>query len=170
MVFTSCCSKSRNIPVIASAASCASRYLESDGENTVVRPWVWILWLFFGPVLGSIAMQVYIFTAVSPLLVPCLHIRLTLFVFRRIYSFRQPLRGAFLRLLRRSWCWAVCQTFTATATTSKITRSTARRSSGSSASLAVCRLLFLVLSLVAIELSSFYLRFIREVWPGQNER
>ncbi|PCH33304.1 hypothetical protein WOLCODRAFT_135046 [Wolfiporia cocos MD-104 SS10] len=37
------------------------RYLENDGEGAFVRPWVWISWLFFGPVLGSIAVQWYIF-------------------------------------------------------------------------------------------------------------
>ncbi|KAI0711030.1 hypothetical protein C8T65DRAFT_739602 [Cerioporus squamosus] len=37
------------------------QYLESDGENVFVRPWVWIAWLFLGPVLGSIAMQYYVF-------------------------------------------------------------------------------------------------------------
>lgn len=30
-----------------------------------VRPFVWIVWLFLGPVLGAIAVQWYIFTAVS---------------------------------------------------------------------------------------------------------
>ncbi|RDX55372.1 hypothetical protein OH76DRAFT_1428233 [Lentinus brumalis] len=37
------------------------QYLESDGEGAFVRPWVWIAWLFIGPVLGSVAMQYYIF-------------------------------------------------------------------------------------------------------------
>ncbi|KAI0832850.1 multidrug resistance-associated ABC transporter [Trametes gibbosa] len=36
-------------------------YLETDGMNTVVRPWVWISWLFLGPVLGSMAIQYYVF-------------------------------------------------------------------------------------------------------------
>ncbi|KAL4243444.1 hypothetical protein ABKN59_001093 [Abortiporus biennis] len=39
------------------------RYLETGGDNAVVRPWVWVSWLFFGPVLGSIAVQWYIFVA-----------------------------------------------------------------------------------------------------------
>ncbi|KAI0750650.1 hypothetical protein C8Q80DRAFT_1097969 [Daedaleopsis nitida] len=38
------------------------QYLENDGEGTFIRPWLWITWLFLGPVLGSIAMQYYIFT------------------------------------------------------------------------------------------------------------
>ncbi|KAI0329604.1 multidrug resistance-associated ABC transporter [Cubamyces sp. BRFM 1775] len=36
-------------------------YLETDGENTVVRPWVWISWLFLGPLFGSMAIQYYVF-------------------------------------------------------------------------------------------------------------
>ncbi|KZT65009.1 P-loop containing nucleoside triphosphate hydrolase protein, partial [Daedalea quercina L-15889] len=37
-------------------------YLETDGEGAVVRPWVWISWLFIGPMIGSVALQWYIFT------------------------------------------------------------------------------------------------------------
>ncbi|CCM03907.1 uncharacterized protein FIBRA_06058 [Fibroporia radiculosa] len=29
-------------------------YLESDGADVFVRPWLWIAWLFFGPVLGTV--------------------------------------------------------------------------------------------------------------------
>jgi len=29
-------------------------YLGDGGKDAVVRPWVWILFLFFGPVVGSI--------------------------------------------------------------------------------------------------------------------
>ncbi|KAH9939279.1 uncharacterized protein BXZ73DRAFT_99483 [Epithele typhae] len=36
-------------------------YLETGGVGAVVRPWVWILWLFLGPVVGSLAFQLYIF-------------------------------------------------------------------------------------------------------------
>jgi hypothetical protein len=39
-------------------------YLETGGESAVVRPWVWIAWLFVGPTIGSIAFQWYIFIAV----------------------------------------------------------------------------------------------------------
>ncbi|KAJ8084456.1 hypothetical protein PM082_003226 [Marasmius tenuissimus] len=40
------------------------RYLESDGaETATVRPWVWISWLFLGPVLGSLTVQFYILVA-----------------------------------------------------------------------------------------------------------
>ncbi|CCM01503.1 uncharacterized protein FIBRA_03559 [Fibroporia radiculosa] len=37
------------------------RYLETGGEDAFVRPWVWISWLFFGPLFSSIALQWYIF-------------------------------------------------------------------------------------------------------------
>ncbi|KDQ56810.1 hypothetical protein JAAARDRAFT_131890 [Jaapia argillacea MUCL 33604] len=36
-------------------------YLQYGGEGAVVRPWVWIAWLFLGPVLSSLAFQWYIF-------------------------------------------------------------------------------------------------------------
>ncbi|OCH87314.1 P-loop containing nucleoside triphosphate hydrolase protein [Obba rivulosa] len=39
------------------------QYLESGGETAVIRPWVWIAWLFLGPTLRSLAFQWYIFTA-----------------------------------------------------------------------------------------------------------
>ncbi|KAH8835448.1 hypothetical protein DL96DRAFT_1730898 [Flagelloscypha sp. PMI_526] len=42
-------------------------YLESDGENAVVRPWVWILWIFLGPTIGTMAIQWYIFIATRTL-------------------------------------------------------------------------------------------------------
>ncbi|KAH7930564.1 hypothetical protein BV22DRAFT_1124835 [Leucogyrophana mollusca] len=36
-------------------------YLETGGEGAIVRPWVWIAWLFLGPTVGSLALQWYIF-------------------------------------------------------------------------------------------------------------
>ncbi|KAI0371499.1 multidrug resistance-associated ABC transporter [Pilatotrama ljubarskyi] len=46
------------------------QYLETDGEETNVRPWVWISWLFLGPVLGALAIQYYVFnTAMTHMLV-----------------------------------------------------------------------------------------------------
>ncbi|KAG8799884.1 hypothetical protein FRC16_004194 [Serendipita sp. 398] len=36
-------------------------YIENGGRDAVVRPWVWISWLFIGPLVGSAAMQWYIF-------------------------------------------------------------------------------------------------------------
>ena len=41
------------------------RYLETAGEGAVVRPWVWVTYLFLGPALGTIAFQWYIFIMVS---------------------------------------------------------------------------------------------------------
>ncbi|KAJ7512528.1 P-loop containing nucleoside triphosphate hydrolase protein [Mycena galericulata] len=37
------------------------QYIETDGQDAVVRPWVWILAIFLGPVLGSLGFQFYIF-------------------------------------------------------------------------------------------------------------
>lgn len=36
-------------------------YIETNGQGAIVRPWVWISWLFIGPLVGSAAMQWYIF-------------------------------------------------------------------------------------------------------------
>ncbi|KAH9059058.1 P-loop containing nucleoside triphosphate hydrolase protein [Lactarius vividus] len=38
-------------------------YLETRGEGAVVRPWVWVTYLFLGPALGTMAFQWYIFIA-----------------------------------------------------------------------------------------------------------
>ncbi|KAI0650859.1 multidrug resistance-associated ABC transporter [Trametes meyenii] len=37
------------------------QYLETDGEEADVRPWVWVSWLFLGPVVGAAAIQYYVF-------------------------------------------------------------------------------------------------------------
>ncbi|KAL0957019.1 hypothetical protein HGRIS_003120 [Hohenbuehelia grisea] len=42
-------------------------YVETRGEGAVIRPWVWISWLFVGPQIGSITMQRYLFTATATL-------------------------------------------------------------------------------------------------------
>lgn len=42
-----------------------SSYLETHGEGAVVRPWVWVSFLFLGPALGTIAQQWYYFIVVS---------------------------------------------------------------------------------------------------------
>ncbi|KAJ7283178.1 P-loop containing nucleoside triphosphate hydrolase protein [Mycena rebaudengoi] len=39
------------------------KYLETHDENTLERPWVWILILFFGPTFGALAFQFYHFIA-----------------------------------------------------------------------------------------------------------
>ncbi|KAG1908484.1 uncharacterized protein F5891DRAFT_993333 [Suillus fuscotomentosus] len=38
-------------------------YVETKGEHAIVRPWVWISWLFLGPLAGALAWQWYIFIA-----------------------------------------------------------------------------------------------------------
>ena len=43
------------------------RYIETNGEGATVRPWVWISWLFIGPVVGTMAIQWYVFINVSPM-------------------------------------------------------------------------------------------------------
>ena len=41
------------------------RYIETGGESATVRPWVWISGLFIGPVVGTMAIQWYIFINVG---------------------------------------------------------------------------------------------------------
>ncbi|KAH9041238.1 P-loop containing nucleoside triphosphate hydrolase protein [Lactarius pseudohatsudake] len=43
------------------------RYLETRGEGAVVRPWVWVAYIFLGPALGTIAFQCYNFIATGTL-------------------------------------------------------------------------------------------------------
>ncbi|KAF9476113.1 multidrug resistance-associated ABC transporter [Pholiota conissans] len=38
-------------------------YLETNGEGQTIRPWIWIIWLFLGPMLQSVCIQWYTFTA-----------------------------------------------------------------------------------------------------------
>ncbi|KAH7073426.1 hypothetical protein BKA62DRAFT_734051, partial [Auriculariales sp. MPI-PUGE-AT-0066] len=42
---------------------CSFLAQSTGGRDATVRPWVWIVWLAAGPLLGSIAMQWYIFVA-----------------------------------------------------------------------------------------------------------
>lgn len=37
-------------------------YFSSNGQGAQIRPWVWVLWLFLGPTVGSLAFQFYIYT------------------------------------------------------------------------------------------------------------
>ncbi|KAJ1305460.1 hypothetical protein OPQ81_000470 [Rhizoctonia solani] len=39
------------------------KYIENPSEPGYFRPWVWVLWLFLGPVVGSLSMQRYLFLA-----------------------------------------------------------------------------------------------------------
>ncbi|EIM92492.1 uncharacterized protein STEHIDRAFT_127305 [Stereum hirsutum FP-91666 SS1] len=43
------------------------RYIEGAGEGAFVRPWVWISALFWAPVIGTLAIQWYIFLATGML-------------------------------------------------------------------------------------------------------
>ncbi|KAJ6462020.1 hypothetical protein C8R47DRAFT_1225647 [Mycena vitilis] len=43
-------------------------YLENPNEEPTVKPWFWIIWLFVGPMLGSISFQWYIFLATRTLI------------------------------------------------------------------------------------------------------
>ncbi|KAF8832671.1 hypothetical protein HHX47_DHR1001791 [Lentinula edodes] len=43
------------------------RYLEPGGERAVVRPWFWILWLFIGPIGGTLSIQWYVFVTTRTL-------------------------------------------------------------------------------------------------------
>ncbi|CAE6442804.1 unnamed protein product [Rhizoctonia solani] len=43
------------------------RYLEDPSQPGYFRPWVWVLWLFLGPVIGAVAMQWYVFTTTGML-------------------------------------------------------------------------------------------------------
>ncbi|KAH9166801.1 hypothetical protein EDB89DRAFT_2245991 [Lactarius sanguifluus] len=43
------------------------RYLETHGEGAVVRPWVWVAYIFLGPALGTIAFQWYYFIVTGTL-------------------------------------------------------------------------------------------------------
>jgi len=36
-------------------------YLETDEDESGIRPWFWILWLFFGPMAHTITVQWYTF-------------------------------------------------------------------------------------------------------------
>ncbi|KAH7904045.1 hypothetical protein BJ138DRAFT_980496, partial [Hygrophoropsis aurantiaca] len=42
-------------------------YIETDGKGAIIRPWIWIAWLFFGPMANSISFQWYIFLATRTL-------------------------------------------------------------------------------------------------------
>jgi len=37
-------------------------YMETGGSDSFVKPWVWVLWLFFGPWFGSVIWEGYVFT------------------------------------------------------------------------------------------------------------
>ncbi|KAH8086659.1 hypothetical protein BXZ70DRAFT_1067810 [Cristinia sonorae] len=37
------------------------KYIETGGEGALVRPWIWVLWLFLGPTLGAITNERYMY-------------------------------------------------------------------------------------------------------------
>ncbi|KAF8608398.1 hypothetical protein BDV93DRAFT_519443 [Ceratobasidium sp. AG-I] len=43
------------------------KYLENPADPGYFRPWVWVMWLSLGPVIGSIALQWYIFQSTGSL-------------------------------------------------------------------------------------------------------
>lgn len=53
-------------------------YLETGGKNATVRPYIWIIWLFVGPLVASIAIQYYIYVAVSTSILNACYTLLTL--------------------------------------------------------------------------------------------
>ncbi|KAJ7643889.1 P-loop containing nucleoside triphosphate hydrolase protein [Roridomyces roridus] len=46
------------------------QYIETGGQDAVVRPWVWISFIFLGPIFGATALQYYVFINVMmPLMI-----------------------------------------------------------------------------------------------------
>lgn len=39
-------------------------YLETNGEDSIVRPWFWITWILVGPVLRCLSGEWFVYTAV----------------------------------------------------------------------------------------------------------
>lgn len=67
-------------PLWPTNQSIECRFLEPGGEDTNIKPWVWILWLGAGPIVGSMCNQIYIY-----LQVPCP-------LLSRCYSFITPMQ------------------------------------------------------------------------------
>ncbi|KAL5534538.1 hypothetical protein ACEPAG_1001 [Sanghuangporus baumii] len=42
-------------------------FLETGGSDATVRPWIWVAWLFLGPIISTAAMQWYIFLTTGTL-------------------------------------------------------------------------------------------------------
>ncbi|KAH9166802.1 hypothetical protein EDB89DRAFT_2075433 [Lactarius sanguifluus] len=62
------------------------RYLETRGEGAVVRPWVWVAYVFLGPALGSIAFQCYVFIATGT------NVRVTAIVTQLVFEYALRIR------------------------------------------------------------------------------
>lgn len=41
------------------------QYIETEGKDATYKPWVWILWLLFAPILGSVVLQWHYYLGVS---------------------------------------------------------------------------------------------------------
>ena len=63
------------------------QFLETNGENATVRPWMWIIWLLFAPTIRSIAFQWSTFIAVR--ILDVIGSALTLMGYRRGYWYGQ---------------------------------------------------------------------------------
>lgn len=48
-----------------------SSYIETGGEGALIRPWVWVSWLFIGPVFGSLLFNYHNYVAVRKVPFPC---------------------------------------------------------------------------------------------------
>ncbi|KAH9016830.1 hypothetical protein EDB85DRAFT_700652 [Lactarius pseudohatsudake] len=62
------------------------RYLETRGEGAVVRPWVWVAYIFLGPALGTIAFQCYVFIATGT------NVRVTAIVTQLVFEYALRIR------------------------------------------------------------------------------
>lgn len=40
-------------------------YIETGGKGAVVKPWVWVSWLFLGPMLNSLLFNRYLYIEVE---------------------------------------------------------------------------------------------------------
>lgn len=66
-----CVSKWHEIfPSVVLIVQMSLSYLETNGEESVIRPWFWITWIFVGPVLQCLSGEWFVYTAVRvPLLI-----------------------------------------------------------------------------------------------------
>ena len=46
-------------------------YIETGGQDSDIRPWLWIAWLFVGPLIGSISSQLFLYISVYISVVSC---------------------------------------------------------------------------------------------------
>ncbi|KDQ20385.1 hypothetical protein BOTBODRAFT_305749 [Botryobasidium botryosum FD-172 SS1] len=66
-------------------------YVETGGKGAIIRPWVWVSWLFIGPMIASVCMNTYIFTTTRMLVrVECI---LTELIFEHALKIRMKADG-----------------------------------------------------------------------------